>query len=579
MTEILSISGWTIKKMMGIAILAFAATLTIIMLFLFSVVNNSQIQSESVSAASSNTTDLMLQLESQIQPLKTQGLVILLETQNLMSFSNAVNNDVFLFVNQITEEGDQMDQSFKSLSASISKLEKIWSSELPRDKLKSLKSNARVIHDIIEELKETSSPSQLDEMSEDAQAITSTMVKLSTQVKDQITDSIKNSMDLIADKSDETLKGATSNVESAKLTSNMMGTLNKLLLFTLFATFALLIAFWIFITRMVTNPIGKIVGCINQLADGDLTVRCELSGKTELARLAESLNTMTENLHTLVSMLSKISSNIQQTSELVTRSSEKSSHDMMDQSSETDQIVTAIEELSVTAASVADISSEASTTAEKMSQQAKQSQSVVNSATVSIGKLASDVSNATDVINQLAVETNNIGSVLDVIRGISEQTNLLALNAAIEAARAGEQGRGFTVVADEVRTLASRTHQSTVEIQSMILSLQSGAQEAVKVMSHGKEQAEESVSSGQEAVNELDQTTEAVVDINNYNHQIAESSRQQMLVIENISKNVHRISHLTDSTTETATSTAGATRNLNNLAIDLNQAIARFILK
>ena len=579
MTEILSISGWTIKKMMGIAILAFAATLTIIMLFLFSVVNNSQIQSESVSAASSNTTDLMLQLESQIQPLKTQGLVILLETQNLMSFSNAVNNDVFLFVNQITEEGDQMDQSFKSLSASISKLEKIWSSELPRDKLKSLKSNARVIHDIIEELKETSSPSQLDEMSEDAQAITSTMVKLSTQVKDQITDSIKNSMDLIADKSDETLKGATSNVESAKLTSNMMGTLNKLLLFTLFATFALLIAFWIFITRMVTNPIGKIVGCINQLADGDLTVRCELSGKTELARLAESLNAMTENLHTLVSMLSKISSNIQQTSELVTRSSEKSSHDMMDQSSETDQIVTAIEELSVTAASVADISSEASTTAEKMSQQAKQSQSVVNSATVSIGKLASDVSNATDVINQLAVETNNIGSVLDVIRGISEQTNLLALNAAIEAARAGEQGRGFAVVADEVRTLASRTHQSTVEIQSMILSLQSGAQEAVKVMSHGKEQAEESVSSGQEAVNELDQTTEAVVDINNYNHQIAESSRQQMLVIENISKNVHRISHLTDSTTETATSTAGATRNLNNLAIDLNQAIARFILK
>ena len=578
MSEILSTSGWTIKKMMSIAILAFAATLTIIMLFLFSVVNNSQIQSESVSAASSHTTDLMLQLESQIQPLKTQGLVILLETQNLMSFSNAVNNDVFLYVNQITEESDPMDQSFKSLSASISKLEKIWSSDLPRDKLTSLKSNARIIHDIIEELKETSSPSQLEEMSEDAQATTSTMVKLSTQVKDQITDSIKQSMDLIADKSEETLKGATSNVESAQMTSNMMGTLNKLLLFTLFATFTLLIAFWIFITRMVTNPIGKIVGCINQLAGGDLTVRCELSGKTELVRLSESLNTMTGNLHTLVSMLSKISSNIQQTSETVTRSSEKSSHDMMDQSSETDQIVTAIEQLSVTAASVADISSEASITAEKMSKQAKQSQHVVNSATVSIGKLASDVSNATEVINQLAVETNNIGSVLDVIRGISEQTNLLALNAAIEAARAGEQGRGFAVVADEVRTLASRTHQSTVEIQAMIQSLQTGAQEAVKVMSHGKEQAEESVNNGQVAVNELDQTTEAVVDINNYNHQIAESSRQQMLVIENISKNVHRISHLTDSTTETATSTAEATRNLNDLAIDLNQAISKFVL-
>ena len=578
MSEILSTSGWTIKKMMSIAILAFAATLTIIMLFLFSVVNNSQIQSESVSAASSHTTDLMLQLESQIQPLKTQGLVILLETQNLMSFSNAVNNDVFLYVNQITEESDPMDQSFKSLSASISKLEKIWSSDLPRDKLTSLKSNAQIIHDIIEELKETSSPSQLEEMSEDAQATTSTMVKLSTQVKDQITDSIKQSMDLIADKSEETLKGATSNVESAQMTSNMMGTLNKLLLFTLFATFTLLIAFWIFITRMVTNPIGKIVGCINQLAGGDLTVRCELSGKTELVRLSESLNTMTGNLHTLVSMLSKISSNIQQTSETVTRSSEKSSHDMMDQSSETDQIVTAIEQLSVTAASVADISSEASITAEKMSKQAKQSQHVVNSATVSIGKLASDVSNATEVINQLAVETNNIGSVLDVIRGISEQTNLLALNAAIEAARAGEQGRGFAVVADEVRTLASRTHQSTVEIQAMIQSLQTGAQEAVKVMSHGKEQAEESVNNGQVAVNELDQTTEAVVDINNYNHQIAESSRQQMLVIENISKNVHRISHLTDSTTETATSTAEATRNLNDLAIDLNQAISKFVL-
>ena len=578
MPELISHNGWTIKKMMSIAILVFAAILTIIMLFLFSVVNNAQIQSESVSTASSHTTDSMLQLETQIHSVKNQGLIILLETQNLMTHSIAVNNNVILFVNQITEESDQMEQSYQSLTASINSIEQTWTSDLPRDKLISLKSNVQVIKDIILDLKETTSPSQLEEMSEDAQAITSVIVNLSTQIKDQITESIKKSMDLIADKSDETIKGATGNVISAKLTSNMMGTLNKSLLFTLLTTFVLLIAFWVFITTTVTDPISKIVGCINQLAGGDLTVRCELSGKTELASLAESLNAMTGNLHSLVSMFSKISSNIQQASVMVTTAIEKSSSDMLDQSSETDQIVTAIEQLSVTSVSVADLSLEASATAEKMSLQAKQSQSVVNQATGSIDKLANDVTNATLVINQLATATNNIGSVLDVIRGISEQTNLLALNAAIEAARAGEQGRGFAVVADEVRTLASRTHDSTVEIQTMIQTLQSGAQEAVKVMSHGKLQAEESVNNGNLAVNELEQTTEAVADINKYNYQIAESSRQQKQVIESINKNVHRISHLTDSTTEAAKSTAQATQNLNHLAIDLNQAIAKFVL-
>ena len=578
MTEILTSSGWTIRKMMGIAILVFAATLTIIMMFLFSVVQSSRQQSEAVSAASSNTTNLMLQLESQIYPLKTQGLVFLLETQNLMTHSSDVNNDVFLYVNQVIEESEDMEQSYQALTSSVSKLEKLLTSDIPQKDLKELSSNVQLIGDIISELKETSSPSQLEEMSEDAQSVTQTIVKLSTQIKDEITSNIKSSMDLISTKSDESLIEAKNNVESAKLTSNMMGTLNTLLTITLITTLVLLIAFWFFITRVVTNPISKIVNSINQLANGDLTVHCELEGKTELARLAESLNSMTKNLHSLVSMLSNISHNIQQTSELVTRSSEKSNHDMQRQNVETDQIATAIDELTVTAASVADISQDASSSAEKVSKQAKQSQQVVNETTGSIDKLASDVSSATDVINQLAIETNNIGSVLEVIRGISEQTNLLALNAAIEAARAGEQGRGFAVVADEVRTLASRTHESTVEIQSMIQSLQAGAQEAVKVMSHGKQRADESVSKGNDAVGELQITNEAVADIYQFNLQIVESSRQQNQVIGNIGQHVHQISEISEGTTEGAKSTVEAAKNLNHLTIDLNQAIAQFNL-
>jgi methyl-accepting chemotaxis protein len=204
--------------------------------------------------------------------------------------------------------------------------------------------------------------------------------------------------------------------------------------------------------------------------------------------------------------------------------------------------------MSNTVQEIARNAARAAESADQADKEALQSKQVVTQTKLAINELATEVEKATQVIHQLEAESDNIGTILDVIRDIADQTNLLALNAAIEAARAGEQGRGFAVVADEVRSLASRTQDSTQQIKTMIERLQTGANNAVAVMETGRAQAQRSVQQATQAEGSLEVITKAVGTINEMNMQIASAAEEQNSVSSEINRNIHNIGQVTEQT-------------------------------
>jgi methyl-accepting chemotaxis protein len=237
-----------------------------------------------------------------------------------------------------------------------------------------------------------------------------------------------------------------------------------------------------------------------------------------------------------------------------------------------------MDEMTATVHEVARNTDAAAQAAEQADAQAKEGNQVVASTVQSIRQLADAVDNTAEVIQTLANHSQNIGSVLDVIKGIAEQTNLLALNAAIEAARAGEQGRGFAVVADEVRTLASRTQQSTQEIHEMIESLQAGSKNAVAAMAKGKEQAHSSVELISKAGDSLQTISQTVATIYDMNTQIAAASEQQSTVAEEINRNITNIKSSSDLTAEKSRQSEKSSGELSNVAARLQELTAQFTL-
>ncbi len=291
---------------------------------------------------------------------------------------------------------------------------------------------------------------------------------------------------------------------------------------------------------------------------------------------AKDFNHFIDEIDQTMKKVQQAASHLNSATEEMMGISAQSDQSMQRQHTEVDQVATAINQMTATVQEVARNATAAATAAGAADVQANEGRKVVTQTIDAIETLASRVEQAAEVINRVHSHTEEIGMVLEVIKDIAEQTNLLALNAAIEAARAGEQGRGFAVVADEVRTLASRTRKSTEEIHSMIEQLQSGAKEAVSVMEEGREHAKYGVEQTSHTGEALDEITAAVSTINDMNTQIASAAEQQSMVAEEINKNIVNISQVAAQTAEGVRQGATASQGLESLATEMRLLVDKF---
>ncbi|NOX76781.1 MAG: methyl-accepting chemotaxis protein [Gammaproteobacteria bacterium] len=296
----------------------------------------------------------------------------------------------------------------------------------------------------------------------------------------------------------------------------------------------------------------------------------------ELGQLQLVLRAQQARLRTVVWCIDAAASQLDEIANGTAAVVEQSNQGIHQQQSEIDQVATAMNEMSTVVREVARNTAQAAEAAHEAEGVANNGAQAAADSIRGIDKLVDDVEQAATVIKQLERESDSIGSVLDVIRGIAEQTNLLALNAAIEAARAGEAGRGFAVVADEVRTLASRTQQSTEEIQRMIEGLQSGAQQAVLAMDKAQGGAKASSKQVENLAESLTNVSSAVNAINEMNMQIATAAEEQTAVSEEINRNIVNISTLAEQTTVASTETTHATENLAQEAGQLRAVVRQF---
>jgi methyl-accepting chemotaxis protein len=329
---------------------------------------------------------------------------------------------------------------------------------------------------------------------------------------------------------------------------------------------------------LVVRPTVETTVRIHELATGggDLTVRLPVNQKDEIGDLRQSVNDFIQHLQNMITIIVSDVEHLAVESAQLRASGNELSLAADTQSQESSQVATSVTQMSASVHEVARNSNAAADETKVATELASNGRAIVDETASTIRQLAQEVEEASTVIKQLANDSNDIGSVLDVIRGIAEQTNLLALNAAIEAARAGEQGRGFAVVADEVRTLASRTQQSTQEIQQMIERVQSSASNAVKAMDSGCTQAQLTVEKAAEADNALQEIGHIIESINAMNSQIATAAVEQTAVSEEINRNVESINSSSEKTANGATQVATASDQLSELSSRLRDLVSQF---
>jgi len=328
--------------------------------------------------------------------------------------------------------------------------------------------------------------------------------------------------------------------------------------------------------RAITRPLYRVNELLTVASSGDLTHRLDDSAQDEFGLLARNCNTLIGNLKELITAINVRAEQLAAASEQTSAVTAQTTHSIQDQKSQIGQVATATTEMHSTSQLVVQNAEDTLSQIRHADAEAENVRqiSLENKNTIEI--LSRDVQEAADVINKLHQDSASIGGILDVIRGVADQTNLLALNAAIEAARAGEQGRGFAVVADEVRTLASRTQESTQEINAMIEVLQAGAEKAVSVMNQGKEQTAACVAQTEKATQALDIISDAVHKAHDVSSQIEQSAREQNTVSQEISEKLETIVGIAEETTAGAQQTSESSHEVARLAEELQQSIRQF---
>ncbi|MCG8429375.1 MAG: methyl-accepting chemotaxis protein [Chromatiales bacterium] len=334
------------------------------------------------------------------------------------------------------------------------------------------------------------------------------------------------------------------------------------------------------LAHKISRPLKQTANALLDIAegDGDLTRRLDSQGEDEIGRLSCSFNRFIDKIHGIIKQVECSSEQLTSAAKQMSSITDKNNTAAHEQRDGTDQIAVAINEMTATVQEVAKSASDAANAAQTADSKVQEGISTVDNTIACIGDLERNSTEASEMAHKLAIEGENIGTVLDVIRGIAEQTNLLALNAAIEAARAGDKGRGFAVVADEVRTLASRTQESTVEIQEMTERLRNGTAATVSAMNRSAEQTQKAVDVAHQAGDSLRSISEAVGTINMMNTQIASAAVEQGTVAEEINRNVTRIAEIADETSHVAEHASGTADEVAQLGGDLHKMIHQFKL-
>ncbi|MBX8489095.1 methyl-accepting chemotaxis protein [Pseudomonas lijiangensis] len=343
---------------------------------------------------------------------------------------------------------------------------------------------------------------------------------------------------------------------------------------------ALLVGFivsWL-ITRLIVGPLRSVIGLAQRIAAGDLSGSVQVRRHDEIGQLMLAMQQMGEGLSRIVSGLQSGIEQLSNSAQSLSSVTEQTNLEVGSQKEETEQVATAMNQMTATVHDVARNAEEAALAAQTADEKVGGGQTVVRQSMQRIEQLAGSSQSASQSIQNLSAEIQNIGQILNVIKSVAEQTNLLALNAAIEAARAGEQGRGFAVVADEVRALAKRTQQSTQEIENLVFRLQSGAQASVEQIQSSGELVKLAVSDVLQTESALGAIAEAVSMIQQMNQQIAAAAEQQSSVAEEINRSVTSIRASADHSALAMQDNAASSLELASLGVELKGMVGHFRL-